>query len=409
MQLVRRPLIRALSPLALAAWGSACQTAQQRVPAASFLLVAGDSTFWVQSGPAGTITRRSPLMLARVEGRYHELYISDDDLSYRDALLVGQHIWRRDLASGDSVIVRFDHSIADLAGAYATAHPAERPLAEDEDTNDNPRVQATSDTELLDVVGPFLSYELHLDVDIQGERDQHVTQRGVVDLRSGKRARVEDLVGVTEASAVYEQAHGKLVAALDSVRRATGERATRARRAIAGFVFDSTSFELLDRAGGPTVAFLVPGRGPRAGGHALPLGEIALPRAGWWGDVTATLPSSESPSTAVWADTAYDIVVTAGTLDTNAAVGIRYGGQTLTVTTVPLPVRRVFRLGGRAGDAAERRALTQAFDESEAYGGVTLPASWRHYRESHAPLPFRLTGTWTPNLSAIPKPSSPTS
>ena len=371
--------------------------------------MAGDSTFWVEAGPAGTVTRRSPLMLARFDGRFHELYVAEEDLSYRDALLVGQHIWRRDLATGDSAIVRFDTSIAQLARAYAAAHTAERPLAEDEDTSDNPLVQATSDTELLDVVGPFLSYEFHLDVDIQGERDQHVTQRGVVDLRSGNRVRIEDLVSLDEARAVFEQAHARMVAALDSVRRATGDRATRARRAIAGFAFDSASFELLDRASGPTVAFLVPGRGPRAGGYALPLGEIALPRGGWWAEVTATLPSSESPSTAVWSDSIYDVVVTAGTSDTSAALRIRYGGQDLTLTTVPLPVRRVFRLGGSAAGAAERRALTRAFDEAEEYGGVTRPASWRRRRVSDAPVPYGLFTTCTLIRPAIPKPSSPTS
>ena len=246
-------------------------------PPVSFLVVAGDSTFWVERGANRLRLRASPLFLARIGGAFSELYIADDDRSYHDALIVGQRIYRRDLVTGDSVLLREDSTIANIATTWARENPDDVPLALDEETAEEPGTVATTETQLLDVVGPYLSFEYHLDVDINGHKDQHLTRRGVIDVRTGRQVRVEDLAGLEAAQRIYANGVGALNAAIDSIRKARDERAVRARNTIGGFRFDSTSFELLEGDRAPEVAFLVPGRGPTAGGYALPLPATPVP------------------------------------------------------------------------------------------------------------------------------------
>src|SRR5688572_21915473 len=98
----------------------ACQGSRQGPlpPASEFLVAAGDSTFWIRTGQGGVTVRGAPLALARFEGRFYELYVTDDDRSYYDAVMVGQRLYRRDLITGDSSAVVEDTAVAKLAMAY---------------------------------------------------------------------------------------------------------------------------------------------------------------------------------------------------------------------------------------------------------------------------------------------------
>jgi hypothetical protein len=402
---VLKLVLRALAALLLVA----CQRPSESPPAASFLVIAGDSTFWVESDGQALATRRSSLMLASVEGRLHELYIADEDLSYYDALLVGQRVYRRDLITGDSMLIRHDTSITALARAYAARHPRERPLAPDEDTADEPSTQASTETELLDVIGPYLSYEYHLDVDINGERDQHITQRGVLDIRDGRRVRVDDLATPEESRRVYAEGRRQFLAAVDSIRRARDERASRALSAISGFAFDSSSFELTDADRHPAVAFLVPGRGLRAGGYALPLGDIPLKPSSWWTAAATALPTRSDDRTAVWEDSAYQVTAHADPGATSATIEVSHGATRWVAGTVPLPVRRLFRV---PADTATRHSLARAFDEVEAYAGLTRTStSAKRTRARRLPSPIHPSPEpqWTPGLHPPASRSSPTS
>src|SRR5205823_14083959 len=105
------PLIPLLTSLALAGV-AACHDALPQVagkpPTADFVLAAGDSSFWVTSRNGTVSVRGAPLELARVDGRFYEVYVEDDDRSYEDAVLVGQRVYRRDLIAGDSLLVYED-------------------------------------------------------------------------------------------------------------------------------------------------------------------------------------------------------------------------------------------------------------------------------------------------------------
>ena len=81
---------RAVHVLALVAVCVACALATtacgdarraEAAPRASFLVAAGDSTFWVDSDGDGVTLRRSPMLLAEHAGHYYELYLTDDDQS----------------------------------------------------------------------------------------------------------------------------------------------------------------------------------------------------------------------------------------------------------------------------------------------------------------------------------------
>src|SRR5579872_5452147 len=174
------------SVLGCGATRSPSHVARRRVvtpPAAEFLLGAGDSTFWVKTGRDGIHVRGAPLTLARCKGRFYEIYVADDDRSYTNAVFVGQRIYRRDLVSGDSVSVFEDTTVARAAARYAARHPDDTPLEPDEDAADDPASSVTGEVDVLDLHGPFLSFQYH--GSLNGEAGSGETERhGVLDLRS---------------------------------------------------------------------------------------------------------------------------------------------------------------------------------------------------------------------------------
>src|SRR6266550_9453772 len=150
--------------LLVACKGSRSSTAQTSPPRAEFLVSGGDSTYWVASGPTGIRVRGSPILLARFGGHFHEVFVADDDRSYPNAFLVGERLYRRDIMTGDSALVFADSLVPRLAAAYARAHPHERPLGPNEDGNDDPPTSVTAEVDVLELFGPYVSYEYHADV-----------------------------------------------------------------------------------------------------------------------------------------------------------------------------------------------------------------------------------------------------
>ena len=357
--------------LAVASVAAAC-TREHRgplPPPAEFLVATGVSTVWVRSGADGVRLRSSPLMLARYGGRFYEVYVVDDDRSYYDAIFVGQRIYRRDLVTGDSALVFEDSVVPDAAHTYGSSHPREQRLHPDEEASESPASNATTDVEILDLHGPFLSYEQHLDLDLAEGGDRHETRRGVVDMRSGRHASVGDLAGDTAATRILHEGRRAFVAALDSVLTARDPRARRAATALGDFEFDSTSFVVASEQRRPTIEFLAPGRRGEAGGLGLPLPPISLGQPAWWADVADGLPDVSRDSTRDrWSRSKY-------------TVEARYDSAGLEATLVLVDSTRREWVGGKLTDAAaqifwldaqpldslERRGLARAFDEAAMY------------------------------------------
>ena len=97
------------------------------------------------------------MVLARLDGRFRELYVVDDDRSFENALFVGQRLFQRDILTNDSMQVFRDSLIPSLAERYERENPDARPLGPDEEPGDEPAVTATAEVSVIGVHGPYLS------------------------------------------------------------------------------------------------------------------------------------------------------------------------------------------------------------------------------------------------------------
>jgi len=155
-------------------------------PVAEFLVSAGDQTYWVRSDNSGLRIRGSPLILARTGGRYYEIFVGEIDRSFPRALLSGERVFRRELASGDSAIIFDDTTVVRLAEQYHRQHPSARLLGPDDDPEDDVEITAVGETDILNVLGPYVALEHRLSIERADEHDQDDTTRTVIDLRTGK-------------------------------------------------------------------------------------------------------------------------------------------------------------------------------------------------------------------------------
>jgi hypothetical protein len=336
---------------------------------AEFLMLAGDSTFWVRSGPQGVRVRGSPIQVARFGGEFYEIYVGDDDRSHYDAVIVGQRIFRRDLLTGDSAVVFEDSTIADFADWYTTEHPDDRPLAPGDDPAEEPHASATSDIHILAHHGPYLSFEYRADAELAGSESWHVARRGVLDMRTGRQATLEDVVGDSAARAVVELGKEYFLQAVDSVLASHDARARPAIRAIGDFEFDSTSFGLVSLNRRIGVEFLVPGRRGDAEGLALPLTPIPVPPPTWWSEIADAIPFTQDAEGSVdrWMHDDYKVVARYdGTPDRARVTLVDSVGREWPVARVPAPAWRIFWLDAGV-DSTELRALARAFDEAALY------------------------------------------
>jgi hypothetical protein len=362
----------------LATAGTACRESRDLAPpAADFLITAGDSTFWVSSAGGHLRVRRAPLTVANVGGRFYELYVADDDRSYFDALLIGQRIYRRDLVSGDSLQVFEDRRVSTIASAYAAAHPGERRLDPDEEGSDEPHTVATGDTELLDVVGPLLSYSHHSDVDITNVEDSHTIRHGVIDLRDGSMPALHTVFGDTIARRIIAEGRSAFRVVIDSLKRSQRVDGRRAADAIDGFRFDSTSFAVEEIDGAPMVGFYVAGEASGGGTMSLPLPHIRAPLPEWWPEIAASVPRLGADSTSeIWTGSGYDVVAQYDATGEFATLIVRDASRReWRAARLPTPARRVFRLDALGVDSTSRRALARAFDESTLYSETARTVS----------------------------------
>jgi hypothetical protein len=367
-----------LLPLCLAILG-ACSRERPRVPppATEFLVRAGDSTYWVRTGSGVPVMRGSPILLARYDGRFYEVYVTDDDRSYEDAVFVGQRLWRRDIQTGDSLLVWEDSLVPRLAQAWGEAHPDSRRLEPDEEEGDDPDRQVSAELSVLDVHGPVITFEYHADIEAKDVASWHTTRRGVIDLRAGRPASVSELFGRGTAQRVGVRARRAWLATLDSVRAARGEGARALAASIGSFTFDDASFSVVDVAGAPAIAFNVPGRGAgAAGGVTIPLPPMSVAPPVWWGEVREGLPEAGDDSSAQrWTRSAYTLTARADTTG-RAALQLESNGRRWTVGSVQGPVHMIYWLDRPAIGSPARKALARAFDEAAFYDENVRTASW---------------------------------
>lgn len=343
-------------------------------PSAEFVLSSGDSCYWVTIDGRGTRVRGVPIELVRVNGRFYELYVVDNDLSFTGADLVGQSVYQRDLRSGDSTLVFTDSLVPQLALEYARAHPEDHRLDQGEEPDQDAQLRATATLDIDASHGPFASYSLHTDVERGTAPLWHVSRAGVIDLRTARAARLADVVG-GDVGPVERDRDRAMQDVIDSVRSSRDERGRRAAAELSHYHLDPTSFAITTAAGGPAVSFALPGAGEGDAGHVLSLAPIGFARPAWWRDVEASLPTrSSDESRAVWRHGAYSVVVRYDAVG-SASLSIRDStSREWPIAPISGRAARIYWLDAPTLDGDTRHALTRAFNEAASYGMDTKVA-----------------------------------
>ena len=373
---MRHPPCTALA-LALLLLLPACRDARRSAalpPSAEFVLSSGDSCYWVTIDGRGSRVRGVPIELVRVNGRFYELYVVDNDLSFTGADLVGQSVYRRDLRSGDSTLVFTDSLVPQLAREYARAHPEDHRLDQGEEPDPDAQLRATATLDIDASHGPFASYSLHTDVERGTAPLWHVSRAGVIDLRSARSARLADVVG-GDVGSVERDRDRAMKDVIDSVRSSRDERGRRAAAELSHYHLDPTSFGITTAAGGPAVSFALPGSGEGDAGHVLSLAPIGFARPAWWRDVESSLPTrSSDESRAVWRHGAYSVVVRYDAAG-SASLSIRDStSREWPIAPISGRAARIFWLDQPTLDGDTRHALIRAFNEAAGYGMDTKVA-----------------------------------
>ena len=345
-------------------------------------------------------------MLTQVDGRFIEVFIADGGVDFADASFTSAHLFARDVTRKDSMSLFHDDRVQHEAERWNKRHPGEEPIDLDSDqVPSDPRTVVSEEIEVLDVHGPWVTFNHLLDIDLENkEPHHHAGHRYVVDVRTGVRATLQSLFGDREAHRIIVQAKQSFKQLSDSIRAASGDRATLARETLDSFHFDSTSFGLADVSRAPAVAFMIPGTGTDGEALALNLPPIAVTAPGWWSNVQATLPVWSADSSVVrWSRAGYDVtarpkqdtsVNSASTTlalslsrkaVTSSARGDSAGTQKSAtarsapsewpVATVPMPAYQLITLDDPPVSAVVRSALARAFDASAALDGIAHTAS----------------------------------
>jgi hypothetical protein len=369
------PRLAVSAALALLLVSVACRHPRASPPAAEFLVLAGDSTFWVHTGAEGVRARGSPLHLARYRGRFYEVYITDDDRSYSDALIVGQQMYRRDLLSDDSALVFEDTTITHIARWYGRSHPNDHPLDTDDEPDAEPHVSAQSELNTIAQHGQYLSYEYKADLSVTGSEEWHIARRGVVDLRDAAAPTVADIFGASNGQYILRRGRTLFAQARDSLRASYDATSRDAASAIGDFRFDDASFNIDEVNGEPAVKFYAPGHGARAGGYALPLPPIPVSAPGWWEDARDGLPAGGDASGIRWSHAGYRIVARPSRDDSALLSIVDSKGHEWKIAELPALPRRIFWVDSASADSATRHALARAFDEAALYSDDVRAAS----------------------------------
>jgi hypothetical protein len=353
---------------------AACERAEAPPPApeTEFIVAAADSVFWVRSDADGIRVRGAPMVLAQVGGRFAELYVADEDYSFYDAVFIGQRLYKRDLVSGDSVQLVADTLMPVLARGYAAANPEERPLEANEQGTESPRTVATADLLVLEIHGPWLSYEYRTDVEVIGGNTSHGARRGTVDLRTASAAPLEAIVGAPVARRAVALARDRWGALRDSIVAMAGDSAVAVTPTADRFVFDPRSFSLgvFDRT--LQVRFAIPQVGAEEEASVVELDPIDVDQQpAWWEQLRADYPIDERAEERIWPRAGFALVGRpADSPHARVSLALRdEAGTEWRLGSVPSPVLRVMWVSDSVDVPGTRAALTKAFNDASFYSG----------------------------------------
>lgn len=339
------------------------------VPLTEFIVVAADSVFWVRAEAEGIRIRSAPMLLAQLDGRFHELYVTDEDHSYYDATFLGQRLYARDLISGDSTLLLRDTVMATFAAAYGRANPDERPLTADEEGAEEHRIVGTTDIGILDVHGPWVSVEVVTDLDVVGARPMHGVRQGVVDLRSGRRGTLTQLFGASTGARLAAWGRDRWAVLRDSLERMATAMPDGTGIDLTRLTFDPTSFHLDVDARRPVVHFTAVQERAEDPIGPLSIDTMTVAAPAWWEAIAADYPDTSRTDERRW--TREGLVVRARPTGTEGSrldlTLVDSTEASWPLGTVPTPVHRLLWLDPAVAGDSTRTALTRAFNEAALY------------------------------------------
>ncbi len=356
-------------------------------PDAEFLLVSDDSTAWVHSSADTVVVQRAPLLLTTLADRLVEVYVAEDAMNFDDASFLVSRVFRRDLATGDSTLIFADSTVLHHAIRYLRAHPGAERLSDDDETPPDARATESSITP-LDIVGTLLGVEVHVDR-TTGEFGTHDTYRATIDLATGRRVRLSQVIPAPAATTALVTARQRFAAAVTLAGRRDGPIGKAASRALAALTFDSLSFALTRDGDSLAAEFLVHDEqviDETRDSHRFSLEPIALASPSWWVLARMALPRQLPDSTARvdLADLSLDVSYDSTQVATIAA---RTSAGPRPVTRIRGPLRRVIAVSDSLikPRGQWRRALERAFSESGYYSEQVRAASLRRRTRPTAP------------------------
>lgn len=215
-----------------------CKLPEPQPPAAEFLVADGSSTYWVTSNSAGIHARMSPLILARADGHYYEVFVGESTRSYNDAIFSAEPIFRRDLVTGDTTLLWQDPKISAWESVYLSRNPSARLLDPDEGDEDAVSLSATAEADILGVVGPYVLYT-HRSMIQNADMERADTARGILDVGHAKTISMSAMArdtasftdgGIRTSGETRWQHHGYEVVARFDTARAQSEMILRDKR-----------------------------------------------------------------------------------------------------------------------------------------------------------------------------------
>lgn len=319
------------------------------------------------------------MLVATLAGRLIEIYVADEAINFEAASFLVSRLFRRDIVSGDSTLVFADSTVLREAMEFVRAHPGAARLDEDEPVPDGARTFESSLTP-LEVIGGTVGVEVHLDRTV-GDLGTHDTYRATVNLVSGQRMSLSDVVATQAAGVSLASAHRVLAAAIALAGRRDGRVGKAASRAISALTFDSLSFSLTRRGDSLAVQFLAHDEQPvdeTRDSHRFALEPITVTGPVWWATARRALPRQLSDSSSRFdvGALALDVKYDDGDV---AHVAARTSGGARAVTRMRGPVRRAIEVSDSliAPAGLWRRALERAFSESGYYSDQVRAASLR--------------------------------
>lgn len=207
-----------------------CSLRAPEPPVAEFLVADGSATYWVESGPKGITARVSPLILTTANDRFYQVYVGESARSYSDAVFITEPLFRRDLVTGDSILLLEDSVVARWEKHYLALSPGARLLDPDDADEGEVDFAASSEIDIAGVIGPYVLYDQRATVE-RADYSKTDSSRGAIDIRSSKVVPLSAVVrdssllgagGTREKNGVrWRHAGYEVVARFDTARAET--------------------------------------------------------------------------------------------------------------------------------------------------------------------------------------------